>query len=214
MHALAWRQIVAAMRMPALWIATAIQVVALALYLLVWGDGIPVVGARSPFDQFAAAQSVLLLMVLPWVAARCAATPHRDAVARMAVLSARDASTVILGACLGLMGVVCAVAIAGLPLAIVSQQIADREPIELVATQLRVVALGACAGSLTLAAMLVSGSRLGGWLIATAAASSVVWAAPGGLAGGLALASVAACAVAAVAHQGGQTWRHRLERRV
>ena len=88
MLALAWRQVVAAVRLPAVWIATAVQVAVLTLYIVVWGDGIPLVGARPPFEQFATAQTVLLLLVLPWVAARCLATAHRDTVSKLAVLTA------------------------------------------------------------------------------------------------------------------------------
>ena len=211
MGALAWRQALAAIRLPAVWIALVFYVAALALYLVVWGDGVPLAGARSPFEQFATAQSILVLVMLPWVAARCAATPHRDAVVTLAVLSARRPSGVVIGACIGLVGVACAVALTGLPLAIVSQQIADRAMADLAAAQLRMLSLSAWATVLTLAAVLVSGSRVGGWLIATVATSIVSRFVPAGTPGSLAIVAAAVCAAGALAQQADQTWQHRAE---
>ncbi len=213
MLALAWRQVVAAVRLPAVWIATAVQVAVLTLYIVVWGDGIPLVGARPPFEQFATAQTVLLLLVLPWVAARCLATAHRDTVSRLAVLTARHPSTVVLGACVGLAGVTAVVAATGLPLAVVSQQISVLAPQDLAAAQLRILALSACAGTLTLAAVLFSGNRVAGWLLATVLAALVTRVAPAGLAGALMMGAVAACTAAALAQQAQRTWQHLAERR-
>jgi hypothetical protein len=213
MLALAWRQVVAAVRLPAVWIATAVQVAMLTLYIVVWGDGIPLVGARAPFEQFATAQTILLLLVLPWVAARSAATVHRDTVTRLAVLTACRPSTVVLGACLGLAGVTAVVAATGMPLAIVSQQISALGPQDLAAAQLRLLALSACAATLTLAAVLVSGNRLAGWLLATALAALVTRVAPAGMAGALTIGAIAACSAAALAQRAERTWQHLAERR-
>ena len=213
MRALAWRQAVAAVRLPAVWIATVMQVAALAVYLLVWGDGIPLVDARPPFDQFVTAQSILLLLVLPWVAARCTATPHADDVATLAVLSARPPSTIVIGACVGLSGVACAVAITGLPLAIVSQQISDSTARELVAAQLRLLLLGTCAGTLTPAAVLLSGSRIAGWILSTLAIAGVMVVVPADGRGAIMIAAVAGSVAAALAQRAGQVWRYRMETR-
>ena len=119
----------------------------------------------------------------------------------LAVLSARRPSGVVIGACIGLVGVACAVALTGLPLAIVSQQIADRAMADLAAAQLRMLSLSAWATVLTLAAVLVSGSRVGGWLIATVATAIVSRFVPAGTPGSLAIVAAAVCAAGALAQQ-------------
>jgi len=50
---LVWRALLGAARTPALWIAMGVQIAFLSLYLLVWGDGLPLAGARPVLDQFA-----------------------------------------------------------------------------------------------------------------------------------------------------------------
>jgi hypothetical protein len=67
------RALLNAARTPAVWIAIGAQIVFLSLYLLVWGDGIPLVGARPVLDQFATTQWILLGVLLPWAAARTGA---------------------------------------------------------------------------------------------------------------------------------------------
>ena len=52
-RALVWRALVTAVSTPALWGANGAQIVLFLLYMLVWGDGLPVAGARPVLEQFA-----------------------------------------------------------------------------------------------------------------------------------------------------------------
>lgn len=212
MRALAWRQLMVATRLPAVWAAAGFHIAVLTAYVFVWGNGIPVAGARSPFSQFVSAQTVVLLAVLPWVAARCAPVHERGLVSRVAVLAACTPAHVITGAALGLAAVVSVVALTGLPLAMLSQQIADGPAIDLAAAQLRVAALGACAATLTLAAVALSRSRIGGWLIATGSTALAAWLAPSGAVGALALAAAAAIITVGLAQRAQRLWHCRPER--
>ena len=49
--ALVWRALLAAARTPALWVAMGAQAGLYSLYLLVWGDGLPVAGAIYDVDN-------------------------------------------------------------------------------------------------------------------------------------------------------------------
>lgn len=211
MRALAWRQLMRATRLPAVWAATAFNVVLLTAFVFVWGNGIPLAAARLPFDQFTTAQTIVLLVVLPWVAARCGPVHDRGLVARLGVLAACQPATVITGAALGLTVVAAGVAVTGLPLAILSQQMSNGPAVDLAVAQVRVAALSACTATMTLAAVALSGNRIGGWLIATGATILVSWLAPRGLGGGLVLAATAVAGTVALAQHAQRRWHHAAE---
>ena len=68
---LVWRDVLTAVRTPAVWAVMAVQIALMALYLLVWGDGVPLVGARPVLAQFATTQWVFLSLALPWATHGC-----------------------------------------------------------------------------------------------------------------------------------------------
>lgn len=207
-RALAWRQLLLATRLPAVWTAAACYVAMLTVYVFVWGNGIPLVGARTPFEQFTTAQTVVLLAVLPWVAARCGPVHYRALVERLTMLAACPPATVITGTALGLAAVAAAVAVTGLPLAMLSQQIGNGPAADLAVAQVRVAALSACAATTTLAAVALSGSRIGGWLIGTGATVLVSWLAPPGTGGALVLAAAASASTVSLARHAQRRWHH------
>ena len=174
MRALVWRHVIGAARLPVVWVAVVFHVAALVAFLFVWGTGIPLADARSPFEQFASAQSAVVLLVLPWVVARCTTVGDRDAFVRLAVRSADGPAMLMLGAAAGVALLATAIAFTGLPLALLSHQISAAPALQLMATQMRTAAVAACAATLTLAAVSTSGSRLGGWVIGAAAATVMV----------------------------------------
>jgi hypothetical protein len=213
MSALAWRHVIGAVRLPAVWGAALFHLAALAAFLLVWGTGIPIAGARAPFEQFVSAQSVVLLAVTPWVVARSCLVADRDSFVRLAVRSAGDPAAVMLGAGAGVAIVAVAIAVTGLPLALLSHQISEGTGLQLAGAQIRTAALAACAATVTLTAVSVSGSRLFGWVLGTAAAILVTWLVPAG-AGGTAVLGLSAAAVSAAAAQHAQrNWHYRMEYR-
>lgn len=211
--ALAWRHVIGAARMPVVWTAVLLHVAALVAFLFVWGTGIPLAGARSPFEQFASAQSAVALLVLPWVVARCTTVENRDAFVRLAVRSADRPSMLMLGAGAGVALLAIAIASTGLPLALLSHQISDASALQLVTAQLRTSAVAACAATLTLAAVSTSGSRLAGWVIGTTAATGMVWLVPSGAVGTVLLGLSAAAVAAAAAQHAQRFWRYRAEYR-
>jgi hypothetical protein len=189
---LAWGALVATARTPAVWTALAVQIALLALYLQLWGDGVPLVGARSPLEQFSTLQWVFLGLALPWVAVRCGAAPERDEVARTAALAAVPPSAVVAAGVVALAAVLVAVSLVGLPLALLAQQIAAAPLADLWRTQMPLYALALCAAPLAVACMLVVDNRLFAWAAATALTLGAMALAPAGGVGSVALVTIGA----------------------
>ena len=197
-EALMWRALLTAARTPALWAAMGAQVLLFSLYLLLWGDGLPLVGARSTLEQFTTLQWIVLGLALPWAAARSGVVRGRDEVARLAVLGAVPPSSVVTAAVAALAVLLVALAAAGLPFAMLAQQISAVPATELWRSQLPLYALGLCAAPITAACMLVAANRFAAWAAATALTLAVVALVPHGFGGGVVLAALAAIVVAAL----------------
>jgi hypothetical protein len=190
MRPLVWRALLVAARMPAVWGAMAGQIVLLSLYVLLWGDGVPLVGARSVLEQFATAQWVFLGLALPWVAVRCGAALARDDVAQTAALAAVAPSAVVTAGIVALAGLLVAISLVGLPFALLAQRISAAPATDLWRAQLPLYALGLCAAPIATACMLVVANRLFAWTLATALTFGAMALVPAGVAGGAALVTI------------------------
>lgn len=123
MGALIWREIVAITRAPAYWVCAALYAAALTAFVVVWGDGIPVVGARSGWEQFTMFQRVLLAVLLPWAAARCGTSSRRE-LTLIGFLTTRSPVLVLLAQCAALAFSLFALALSALPIVALMRQIA------------------------------------------------------------------------------------------
>jgi hypothetical protein len=195
MGPLIWRELAVIWRTGSFWAATAASVSVLALFVVVWGDGVPVVNGGTSWQQFGAIQKTILILVLPWIAARCAVTPRRDLVL-LASATASDPSRLLLARCVALTASFAAVAVCALPVVLLMQQIAAA-PLQDFADQL--VPLG---GLATFVAVVTTGcmvsfvNPLRGWIAATAVTIAAGWLVPLTIAAtpiwmGLALAAAA-----------------------
>jgi hypothetical protein len=183
MAPLVGRALIAAARTPAMWAVVAAQIGLLSSYLLVWGDGVPLVGARPVLEQFATVQWVFLALALPWAAIRCGAARRRDEVAQMAVLGAVRPSVVVAASVAALSLLLLAVALTGLPFAILAQQISAAPAAGLWQSQLPHYALSLCVAAVAAACMLVIANRLFAWTVSTALTVGLIALAPAGAAG-------------------------------
>jgi hypothetical protein len=194
--ALIWRALLGAARTPALWAAMGAQAALFSLYLLVWGDGLPLVGARSTLEQFATLQWIVLGLALPWTAARSGVVRGHDDVARLAVLGAVPPSSIVSAGVAALAVLLLALAAVGLPFAMLAQQISAVPATDLWRTQLPLYALGLCAAPIAAACMLVAASRFIAWTASTVLTLAVVALVPRGLGGGVVLAVLGVIVVA------------------
>ena len=195
MGALIWHEIVAVTRAPAYWASAVLYVAALTLFVVVWGDGIPVVGARSNWEQFTLFQRVLLAVLLPWTAARCGTSSRRE-LTWIAFLTARSPSSVLVAQCAGLAASLVALAFSALPVLVLMQQIAaappaavalDMMPAAVLALLVAIVTVAAAiaieapirvwgvAGTLTLIAVVVGPPRPGAAPFVLAAVVVAAW---------------------------------------
>jgi hypothetical protein len=194
--ALAWRALLAAARTPPLWIAVGAQVAFFAMYVLLWGTGLPLVGARTALAQFATVQWVVLGLALPWAAVRSGAAWRHDDVAQFAALGGVRPSSIVTASLAALGVVLLAMAIAGLPFALLAQQISALPMTDLWRAQLPLYALSLYAAPTAAACMLVVANRYAAWLMATGLTFAAMLAVPPGLAGGAVLVTVGAAVAA------------------
>jgi hypothetical protein len=174
------------------------QVVLFSLYMLVWGDGLPVAGARPVLEQFATLQWIFLGAALPWVAARSGAVGRRDDIAQLAALGALLPSSIVTASVAAVTLLLLATAAIGLPFALLAQQISALAIADLWRTQLPLYALSLFAAAMTAACMLVVASPLLAWTAATALTLAAAAAVPKGLAGAAVLAALGAIVGAAL----------------
>ena len=190
--ALVWRALLAAARSPAVWAAVAAQIALLSLYLLVWGDGLPLVGARPVLDQFATTQWVFLGFALPWAAIRSGAAGGPDAIARTAALGAVRPSSVVASGIVALALLLLTISLAGLPFALLAGQISAVPASGLWRSQLPLFALSLCVAPVAAACILIVTNRLLAWTITTAGTLALMTLAPSGVAGAVALVTAGA----------------------
>jgi hypothetical protein len=124
MRWLIWRELIIIGRMPSFWLAAAVYVSVLALFVVIWGDGVPIVGAGPVWDQFSAVQLSVLLALLPWTATRCVTTRRKRDLTVLAIVTASRPSALVLARCIALSAALFVLVLTALPIAIVMQQIA------------------------------------------------------------------------------------------
>ena len=169
MRWLIWRELLVVTRTASFWVATAVYLLVLTAYVLTWGDGIPVVNAASPLQQFITVQSMLLLAVLPWTAARCG-TVRKSDVTLIASLAAVKPSRVALARCVALVAALSMLAASALPLMVVMQQLTASTVAAVAYAIPGFVVVAIFAATTTSAALLVFADPLRAWIAAAAVA--------------------------------------------
>ncbi len=166
MGPLIWRELVLVWRTSAFWAAMATYLTVLALFILIWGDGMPVPVWGTNWQQFNFIQRTFLMIALPWAAARCAATSNRDLVL-LAMATGRLPSSLLVAKFLALATSLVALVLAALPFALLMQQIAARPVTAVAADLLPLVGLAMFVATVTPGYMLASDSPLRGWMAST-----------------------------------------------
>ena len=165
MGALIWREIVAVTRAPAFWVSAVLYVAALTAFVVVWGDGIPVAGARSSWEQFTLFQRVLLAILLPWTAARCGTSSRRE-LTLIGFLTARSPSSVLLAQCAALAVSLLALALSALPIMVLMQQIAATSLAAVTLAMAPAAVLALLVAVVTVTATIAIGAPLRVWGVA------------------------------------------------
>jgi hypothetical protein len=167
MYALTWRELALIGRSRPFWAATIVYLGLLFLFVLLWGDGLPIVNGGTSWEQFSSLQWAALTVLFPWTAARCAA-PRRRELALLAVTTGAAPSRLLLARSIAVAIALLSLAIAALPVMLLMQQVAAM-PLASIASATTIIAgLAAFAAVITSGCMAISTHPLKGWIAATA----------------------------------------------
>jgi hypothetical protein len=168
MYALAWSELVSFWRAGAFWAAITVHVSLLFSFILVWGDGLPIVNGGTNWQQFNTVQFAILTVLFPWIAARCSPLQGYDLV-MLSLVTATSPSRLLVARWLAAWAALLGVMLMALPAMLLMQQIAIA-PFMSVATCLGVaVALAGLAAAITSGCMAMFDRTLHGWVAATTA---------------------------------------------
>ena len=177
MAPLIWRELAVIWRTGSFWTAMAASVLAVALFVVIWGDGLPIANGGTNWEQFGSVQRTVLILVLPWIAARCAVTTRRDFVV-LALATSSLPSRLLLARCVALLASLVAVALSTLPVTLLMQQIAAAPPLDLVEQLVPLGGLATFVAVVTTVCMVMITNPLPGWIAATAVTVAAAWLMP------------------------------------
>lgn len=174
--ALAWRDATIIVRSPGYWAAVGTYALLLGLFVLLWGGGMPVL-AGSALDRIAVIQRAALVALLPWTAIRCSGT-STDEVRLLAAVTASPPARIVCVRCVVTAIGLCALVCMGLPAMVMAQQMSAAPAGRIAAAVAPALGLCVLVAILTVSSALAVPSRLGGWVLATAATAVAVYAVP------------------------------------
>lgn len=169
------RELTTVARTPAFAIGLGVQAALLAGFLLIWGDGMPVLPGATAYDQLLIVQSALLSVLLPWVVARCGTGDSRDDLVLLGAVTASAPSRMLLGLAAGRVVALGLVVFSAMPFWILATQMSGmtiRRAAPDIATLLSLCTAAALA---TTWCTLACRERLSGWLFATIFTAALWW---------------------------------------
>jgi hypothetical protein len=188
---------VAARRVP-LAVVVTLHAAALALFVLLWGGGVPLLPGGNFSEQQHLVQTAILAGLLPWAAARCIPGERGNALVYLSGLTSIPPSRILLAQFGSRAAVLSLIVLAGFPLMIVGQQIAAVPFARAAAGVAPSLGLAVAASGAATWSSLVCADRVGAWILATLLTIGLVTAV-GSLTTPAATAALCACGVAAAA---------------
>src|ERR1044072_8501480 len=123
MRAFLLREALVAARGPALVAMGIVCAALLAFFPAAWGvRGMPTLDGTSPYDQLFRLEWILVLLLLPWTAARIVANERADDLVMLSAITAIPPSRVLLARLLSITAALMLVVAAALPAAVAAQQ--------------------------------------------------------------------------------------------
>jgi hypothetical protein len=218
MRAIVLREALVAARKPALVTVAIVSAMLLALFPVAWGvRGMPTLDGASLYDQQFRLEWILMLVLLPWTAARVIANERNDDLVRLSAVTAIPPSRVLLARLVAASTALALVVGGALPVVISAQQMSAVPVSRMIGDQLALLAFALPAAVVTVWWMQFVTDRLLGWL--GAAATTVLLALLARLAGAtmdqaaVALAVGSVAAAAALMNRADVWWRYLSEQR-
>jgi hypothetical protein len=190
----------------------------LLLFIAAWGgSGIPLYIDGTFYDEARLLQIGVLALLLPWTAARCAATDRGDELVLLAATTVTRPSLVLAARAIALTLSLAGVILSGLPAMIVAQRMAAASAARLVTDEVFGMGLAVLATASAIGWQYACRSRLLVWGGATLTTLAVVWlagaAAPSPAGSGLLAAGAGVIATTLLALGADGTRRHLAEAR-
>ena len=192
---LAWRNLVLIVRHDGFLIATALHLVALTSFVLIWGDGVPVWRDDSVLVQFSRLDLALLAVILPWVAIRCSPDAGHDSLVQLSAVTACRPARIIAARTAGVGCALVTMVLSALPMFVMAQQISALPASMVWRALLPSVTLAVLVAVIATAANVFLRGRLSSWLAATVATVVIVSATSSAARGSGILAIAAVVAV-------------------
>jgi hypothetical protein len=179
MGAIVLRELRVIGRRGALSAAMCVHVALLTGYLLAWGNGngIPVAGALTVYDQTLMVDVILLAILLPWIAARCVAVERGDDLVMLSMVTAIPPSRVVVARALAATASLILVIASGLPTLILAGRISAVRMSLVAEYELALFSLAFVSSATALTWRHVCHSRVIGWFAAALSTAAVVSAA-------------------------------------
>jgi hypothetical protein len=187
---LVWRHLVLILRHQGFVIATTLHLAAVAYFVVIWGDGVPVWRDDPVLVQLSRLEVGLLAVILPWVAIRCSPDESHNALVQLATATARRPLPVVVARTVGTACALLTLTSSALPMFVFAQQLSALPVWMVIPSLVPVAALAVLVAVLAAAASVFLGSRLLSWLVTTMATVSAASISMRGATGMLAVAAV------------------------
>jgi hypothetical protein len=125
MRAALRRELLVALRRPALPVGVSVATVLLTAFVVVWRGGLPTLAPLDVYHQTVVVHRVLLLVLLPWVAHRSLAHEPRSALVWFGVLTTIEPGTLLLARVTAMWLVLTAQVVTALPALVLAQQASE-----------------------------------------------------------------------------------------
>ena len=183
MRAVVLRDALVAARKPALASIAVLAAVLLALFPTAWGArGLPTLDGASLYDQQFCLEWILMLLLLPWTAARIIADERGDDLVILSTVTAIPPSRILLSRLLTTTAALMMVVSAALPIVISAQQMSAAPLSRTIADQLALIAFALPVSVVTIWWMQTTANRLAAWIGAAATTALLLVLARGAVA--------------------------------
>jgi len=168
------RDLTIGMRTPAFAAAAGLHAGLLAGFILLWGSGVPRFPGENVYEQQRLVQAFLLTCLLPWAAVRCGPCDRGSDLTMLAVITGSRPSRLVLAQFAGLLVLLGLIVFSGIPMMLVTSQMAAVSLERVLVDSLATLALAAIAAASTLAWTHASADRFAAWIGATVSTAGVV----------------------------------------
>jgi hypothetical protein len=164
MRAVVLREALVAARKPALVTMAIVCAALLALFPVAWGvRGIPTFDGASLYDQQFRLEWILVLVLLPWTAARIIASERADDLVILSAVTAIPPSRVLLARLLATTAALTLVVVGALPVVVSAQQVSVAPLSRMIVDQLALLAFALPVAVVTVWWMQLTANRLLAW---------------------------------------------------